>query len=360
MHTGLVSIDLEAAGQLSGIESLRATGQNSGNLLFTYAVSTQVRNPSCLGFHFLPKLSASKSVFSSVVLAAANWIIKQPDFGFLADQLEQVSLTVCCVGLGAQISREEISCIPEGTRHFLEVLGRKSPLIGLRGISTELILQACGITNTLVCGCPSLFPHFQRPPIPKPVAITGSTRLSMSFTRFGPREYISSDAQDQMARFASRHADWIILQSESPVIEFLVAPTQDTAEWMHRYYDVPTGEVSALAAKMRFFKTQPAWIDFIRENIDVTISSRIHGCVASLLAGKPAYLVPHDYRTTELAEAMGIPMLPRSLFATAKDRRDLDSAIEPLNFADYGRKQVENLCRLKQIYTDCGVSRIDN
>jgi len=356
MNTGLVSIDLAGVQQLTGLEALRATGNNSGNLLFTYAVSTQVRNPACVGFNFLRALREGDHPYSSLVLPAANWVIRQPDFGFLADQLEQVSQPICCVGLGAQISPEEISDIPPGTRRFLQVLGSKSPLIGLRGESTERILRSLGVTNTLVCGCPSLFPDFLLPPVPYPIEITNTSRLSISFTRYGQRPYSSDDAQDRIARLAARLADWIILQSEAPEIEFLESPNQETSDWLGEYYGVVASEIPSLAAKMRFFTTQPAWVNFIRQNVDVTISSRIHGCIASLLAGKPALLLTHDARTRELGEVVGIPRMPAEEVAVLDSKADLIGVLNAVNWDEFADCSKSNRDRLLKVYESCGVA----
>ena len=37
------------------------------------------------------------------------------------------------------------------------------------------------------------------------------------------------------------------------------------------------------------------------------VTTRIHGTIPALLAGKRALLIAHDSRTTELAETLGIP-----------------------------------------------------
>jgi polysaccharide pyruvyl transferase WcaK-like protein len=64
--------------------------------------------------------------------------------------------------------------------------------------------------------------------------------------------------------------------------------------------------MGSLLGKMHVFRTLQEWTNFHKENTDFTLSSRIHGCIASLLAGKPALLIQHDQRTRELAETMGV------------------------------------------------------
>ncbi|MFM8981771.1 MAG: polysaccharide pyruvyl transferase family protein, partial [Spartobacteria bacterium] len=99
-----------------------------------------------------------------------------------------------------------------------------------------------------------------------------------------------------------------------------------------------------------------SWVQFHRENTDFTISSRIHGCVASLLAGKPALLLAHDQRTSELAETMGIPQRPIECVANIQTKEDLLDLIRDLDYTDFFAKQVTNLENLKHLYKTCGVA----
>ena len=48
------------------------------------------------------------------------------------------------------------------------------------------------------------------------------------------------------------------------------------------------------------------WMDYLR-GTDFTFGTRIHGNIAALLAGTPAYVLAHDTRTLELARYFEIP-----------------------------------------------------
>jgi hypothetical protein len=339
-----------------GLHALKLTGNNSGNLLFTQAAHTQTTNPYHLGFEFSKKISEVNETFSSVLIPAANWIIPSPDFGFLASQLKQISIPLCCVGLGSQISASQINTIPRGTLDFLKVLSAQSRFIGLRGSKTEEILRILGIQNGVACGCPSIFPSFALPPAWATFRTNSSTRLSISFTRFGRTDLDREGHQKHLAELAGRFGHSIILQSEADEISYLHNPDTEVGHWLCEYYNISHSELPSLVAKMHFFKSQQSWIAFHRENTDLTISSRIHGCIASLLAGKPAILLAHDQRTNELAETMGIPHLPIGKIQEIHSREDLMQLSDLLNESHFREKQVENLEKLKFVYKACGVA----
>ena len=65
---------------------------------------------------------------------------------------------------------------------------------------------------------------------------------------------------------------------------------------------------SYLRSHGKVFLNYPDWIAFMKTRT-LCFGTRIHGTVASLLAGTPAMLVCHDSRTLEMARSMSIPMV---------------------------------------------------
>jgi hypothetical protein len=75
--------------------------------------------------------------FDHIVIAAANFIAPNFDFGGMAAFIEQSNLPVTILGLGAQSSdySADIPLMP-GTERFLQVLKERCKIIGVRGAFT--------------------------------------------------------------------------------------------------------------------------------------------------------------------------------------------------------------------------------
>jgi hypothetical protein len=81
--------------------------------------------------------------------------------------------------------------------------------------------------------------------------------------------------------------------------------------------------------RTRMFVDPWPWFDHLRQ-LDFVFGTRIHGNVAALLAGTPAYVLAHDSRTLELARTFEIP------HRLMTDVRPETDAAELYAEADYG------------------------
>jgi len=104
----------------------------------------------------------------------------------------------------------------------------------------------------------------------------------------------------------------------------------------------------------RFYSDYNSWIDYLRTR-SFCVGTRIHGTIASIIAGTPALLVAHDSRTQELAKAMGIPYLLSSEIDTEKSLdpgRLIDSFFAKKVSLDYFRYRD----RFKSFFADNQIS----
>lgn len=305
-YTGVISLDLGLCAASTGLKLYQLSGNNTGNLLFTSAVYTQLKNPERLNQQ--ESISALRERFENICIPAANWIYPKFEFQWLADLLENLNLPVCCVGLGAQIDETELQNLTPGTRRFLHVLSHLSKSIGVRGQHTANLLEKIGIKNVEVLGCPSLFPSFNVPKIRFPDDFSPWS-IGGSFTRFSLSPGREDPFQIRLARYLFEFADRIIYQSEIEEIRFL-ADEVDVDAKLAEFYGHPISAVrQILRQKGRCYASLQDWLKGI-ESQSVFVTSRIHGCVVAVLAGCPSILLTHDHRTRELADSMALASVP--------------------------------------------------
>jgi polysaccharide pyruvyl transferase WcaK-like protein len=355
--TGIVGLLLDKLDSLKGQALIEQSGGNTGNIMFTHGVCTQVYKPEIIGYQFGAKSDLINSEFSGLVIPAANWIDANADWGFLADALENINIPICCVGLGSQIPVSRAKDIKPGTIRFLNLLSKKSALIGVRGEKTAEILAALGINNTVVCGCPSVYLNLAAMQIPSFPEKPQAKRISISFTRYTTKDP-DLESQRPIARLAAQHANSIILQSEMIEARHIAGEKAQPSEeeWLSHYYDVSHTQLDELFSRMKIFPTHKNWIDFHKGNTDITVTSRIHGAIASFLAGKPAFVIAHDQRTSELSETMGIPNIPLKDLDTIEQLLDYDTQFSLYDKERLIERHRLNLELIKHVYSSCGIT----
>ncbi len=189
-------------------------------------------------------------------------------------------------------------------------------------------------------------------------------RLNIGFTRFSINDADMNGAQQKLAALAASTANHIIIQSERE--EFMLKNREkiETSELqkLQLYYSCnSTKQISNLIEhKIKIFNSTSTWTDFLCKNCDLTVSSRIHGCIASLNAGKPALLLHHDVRTSELAKVIGIPSIPieGALKPNAVAfRKNIIYLLNSLKNDDlFESCQARNLSALKKVYASNKIS----
>ena len=286
----------------SHAEQLAAAVHNSGNLFFEGAVSRHLADAVEVG-----ELSEVPEGTSTLVLSMSNFISPATDLGDVADAIEASGIErVVMIGAGAQAESYDRSVeVAPGTRRFLAVLSERSASIGVRGYFTAEVLDAMGIRNVDVIGCPSMFYHCARDFQVHTRDLAGrSPRTVSHFTPYGNLR----DACAHLLSFAYRECEAFIAQSES-FLSF-ADDTQADLDYHLRYFadgDVAHDDMRAwLRGHVRWFFDLERWIAAMGE-VDFSVGGRFHGNMAALLAGTPALNLVQDSRTRELCEYLNLP-----------------------------------------------------
>ncbi len=101
---------------------MAATGGNTGNLAFVYAVKKIIANP-IRRVQWNSKPATLRDHVDHLVICCANQLGVHVDLGGWADRLEQFQLPVTLIGLGIQSdSMDKNPEIPDGTLKFLNIV----------------------------------------------------------------------------------------------------------------------------------------------------------------------------------------------------------------------------------------------
>lgn len=309
-------------------EVMARLGQNTGNMMFTEAVNKVLVNSKPIGY----QLSESElNNRDAIVFAAANWINPHGDFGAIAERLEKTDLPVFAIGVGAQSGLDKkIPRVPAGTLRFLKIISERSKSISTRGVFSSEVLEHYGIKNSVPTGCPSLLltgrtgvEYTQRASLDA-VTVHGTRHGMHDATDFQRLFYTEAYSAGYDVLLQSETADMIVAANDYSVGEKLPA----AREFVAGAYGAPSPEAAEDFIKDhgKFFINYPTWIDYMKTR-SFCFGTRIHGTVASLVAGTPGMLVAHDSRTLELAEAMGIPHISAEYYA-GKSSLDLPEMLE--------------------------------
>ncbi len=290
---------------------------NTGNLLFTQSVHQVLSVPGTevvSDGYVNDRVDATPEVverineeYDAFVIPLANAFRSTflVELRRLTDLIRRLDIPVVVVGVGAQTVAKAVELPPEvreDTAAFLRAVLDRSAKVGVRGEVTQRCLAALGFgdDHVEVIGCPSLFTPGLTAPVHKRVeALTTESRLAANATltqsRMGRIMQRSAAAYPQLTYVAQTRVELRHLLWGEPV-------PGDFDPSMPTSVDHPLYR----ADRIRMFVDPTTWYAFMREQ-EFAFGTRLHGNIAALVAGTPAFLLTFDSRTTEVAEHHAIP-----------------------------------------------------
>lgn len=336
-------------------ENCALVGQNTGNLVYQYAIDRMLGgNMAVLPWHSSPAdIDAMQGV---AVMPLANQLGRHCDMGDVAHRMRQLQSPFIGIGLGAQadIGQSEVT-LPQGTQEWLRALQDHAPASGpnisLRGEFTRQVLERYALAEkTVVLGCPSLFisPERQLGHLIAQRYAEGIERIGVAAgLRQLPHLQRIEASLAYMARmtggryFCQHDIDMVRLgRAEAHLLDPAVrdacrnyiAPDMSDAEfirWCNRQ-------------AVSYFSVA-AWMEDLKKH-DFVIGPRIHGVMLALQAGVPALCIAHDSRTIELCEIMRVPYVLATEVTGGVKRDDINHLFnfDPDGF-DRNRRQLARL-----------------
>ncbi|MFG2170912.1 polysaccharide pyruvyl transferase family protein [Streptomyces niveus] len=303
-------------------------GTNSGNLLFSDAAHkillterTEVTSNG-IGTVATPEraqqINRDYDVFV-VPLANAFRPSFKPNLNKLSALIEQLTIPVVVVGVGAQVPEDydttRLAPIEASVKRFVKAVLERSASIGVRGELTASYLERLGFKRHVeVIGCPSMFLHGDTFPTPRdPGPIDAHSRIAINMS---PGAIAVGDMEG-LARHALSRFPHLRYYAQN-IADAEVLFWGDTSAVTGPKTRFPRRLTHPLFAenRVRVPLDPKTWMDELA-TYDFAYGTRIHGNIAPLLAGTPSVVLVHDSRTLELCRYFGIPH--RMLSSTPAD-----------------------------------------
>ena len=294
-------------------------GTNSGNLIFLNSIirilmteETQIDIWDTRYDTSDKEIDRINEEYDCVVLPFANAfrLTYQSEMQKITAVVKKLKIPCIVVGVGISVSlkRGLQTSYPfdDTVKEFVKAVLDKSAVIGTRGAFTSEYLKQLGFkegSEHCVIGCPSMFWYGADLPQIEKKMLTEDSAVSINWKMDVPREIHE------------------FMRGNIPYFHDLCYVPQVTDELRLMYYGIPFPEGKYVIPKKypgkvnhpwycedraRGFINVKSWLEYMRKK-DFSFGTRIHGNIAALLAGTPAFIVASDYRIRELAEYHEIP-----------------------------------------------------
>lgn len=216
---------------------------------------------------------------------------------------------------------------------FLNELERRQQIAFFRGSFTNEVARKYGYTFGLAAGCPTLFIN----PLPR-LGNLLQFRYKDVGERIGDRSlkiaFNSSPSSplvtQLIVRLLNKYPNSLLFPQHAEELKYLES------------LGVPFNRVRVFNADVSL------WMDTLK-SMDVAFGPRIHGSMAAISAGIPAFIIAPDHRVLELSSTMMIPhthIYDKTLLAD-----DIDVAKIIANASFDGQLFDLNRCRLAKLYS---------
>ena len=340
-------------------EVAKAIGYNSGNNIFWFSIQklllaegVDVRTMSQEQCE--DAIDAINGDFDAAVMCPANALNYdfRDNLRRMARLFSSFKIPVFVIGLGAQSSYDYdmtfLNAIGSDVQSFVSSVLNTGGSIACRGHFTGDVLARCGFTpdrDYEVLGCPSLYMYgvetkVQTHPL-------SSREINPAFN--GPEMFSRGNLRRLLSQFPRS-----VFVSQDRAYSFLYSPAGPDAETLSLMSAASVADFRELIAadRLKLYCDFIPWRNMLRESgANFVVGTRIHGCIAAILSGIPAYIWAKDSRVREMAEFFDIPSsrLPsrlalapnlHSLYEKA-DYTNFNSAL-PGRFADFKRYMNRN------------------
>ncbi|MDE6723988.1 MAG: polysaccharide pyruvyl transferase family protein [Ruminiclostridium sp.] len=297
---------------------------NVGNLLFPFSLfKILISEDTTIDIYSsLPKSSDAEYInanYDMLLLPFANAFRQafEKQLVLWTELIEKIQIPCVVVGIGAQAGLDFNSntsfVFDASAKRFCNAVASKSAYIGVRGELTYEYLKRLGYGSvTKVIGCPSMYMYGANLPEPKQKK-DGELVVSVNSKN-------SDSEKIKEFLFRNNSCRYFVPQETYEFkISYCGMPAIH-AERTNNIYPLSIDNDLFYKDKVRFCVNVPSWLKLLN-TVDLSIGSRIHGNIAAVLAGVPAFIIATDSRILELARFHNIPYTESNAFDFSKSFR---------------------------------------
>lgn len=203
-------------------------------------------------------------------------------------------------------------------KEFINAVLDTGSIIGVRGGITADYLKKLGYKDGqdfMIIGCPSMFY--------KDINVNykvKNEKYAVNYSHLTEDRIIESlNSLIPSGNLICQHTMDYKLMTEYKEILF-PTPEHYASNYENPFY-------KEIIKYFKFYSNPDKWIDSMKD-YDITIGTRIHGNIASLLGGTPAIQIMIDSRTRELSEYFNIPRISKDEFLKLNKYMSVRSIIE--------------------------------
>ncbi len=282
---------------------------NTGNLLFMFALQKYLTIPE-------NKVEISSSIedyeyinsnFDMLIYPCANLLRAgcKDELAWRGKLFSKIKIPIYVIGMGGQTKTVDdftgLNKFSAEASKFIESVYSSGGAFALRGEHTAELFKKLGYSDYRVTGCPSLYISGREHRISNKKVSHAEFNLTMNGDNFL--------FDKELARIFETYPKSVFIE-QVRFYKFLCClkkiDLRTVLKFNFRYNKTIKNLI--INDRIKCFADVPVWVHYIKTGgFNFTLGSRFHGCVASILAGVPAFLNTVDSRTTELADFFNIP-----------------------------------------------------
>lgn len=312
---------------------------NVGNLLFSQSVykslyskdvQIDIMNQSASRYD----AGQLNENYDILVLPFANAFREEyiPKLRNYTNLIEKLNIPVVVTGIGIQyIEPTDTFPFDDDVKAFMNAVLAHSAEVGVRGQCTYDYLKRLGYGNHIrIIGCPSMYMFGDTLP---PVAD------KVSEDAFKVNINMKPEHCEEIKRYLFGIPNATYFPQETKELRYVYCGREFNAA--KEPQPLPLKLAEEYGASVLFPVSVQAWIKAL-QNASMSIGTRIHGSVASILAGVPTYTICYDYRIWELAEYHEIPHCHMRDFDYSQSSYDIYEKTDFTQIHRNHKKRYEN------------------